>query len=174
MATNAAGIEIPAALDPFDPQGDMVELANSLGGLVIIPVPNITARDALVAGLGWTPTANRPLWVRRADAARLEHVEVTVDGSTWASYSPTTRNPFMRDGGGTVDMTAVTGTGTVTIPDVPADFIGLPRVFMICSNLNHGVVFTAQPTSPNTFNFRYSSGASGVTTSFNYLASWWS
>lgn len=57
----------------------------------IIPVPNATARAQLLADLAaptdgspaYTPSAARPLHVRRADAAPGAELEVTTDGSTW-------------------------------------------------------------------------------------------
>lgn len=87
MALNAAGIEIPAGLDPFDPQGDMVELAASLAGRVVIPVVNATDRADVVSRLGWTPSPTRPLYVDRADATPGATLERTVNG---VDFTPVT------------------------------------------------------------------------------------
>ncbi|WP_282946938.1 hypothetical protein [Cellulomonas endometrii] len=72
MATTASGILVPAGSDPFDPAGDMVDLANSLRGRIAVPVPNATARDALLTAIDWTPTTSDPLVVRRGDTRIVE------------------------------------------------------------------------------------------------------
>lgn len=98
MATNDLGVTVPAGTDVFDPQGDMVDLANSLRSRVIIPVANTTARAALVAAIDWTPSAAEPLRVSRADAVAGYRDEITYDGGTtwltagstvgWTTFSP--------------------------------------------------------------------------------------
>lgn len=55
----------------------------SLEGRLIVPVPNVAARDALVASFG--PTAQKPLVVFRADAPAHLKVEYTTNGTTWTS-----------------------------------------------------------------------------------------
>ncbi len=98
MATDSLGITVPAGGDAFDPQGDMVALANSMRSRVIVPVANTTARTALVAAIAWTPSASEPLRVSRADAAAGRQDEITRDGGAtwlvvaeatpWANYTP--------------------------------------------------------------------------------------
>lgn len=55
----------------------------SLEGRLIVPVPNVAARDALVASFG--PTVQKPLVVFRADAPAHLKVEYTTNGTTWTS-----------------------------------------------------------------------------------------
>ncbi|MBN8881922.1 MAG: hypothetical protein J0H73_06355 [Salana multivorans] len=85
MALNDINLRVPLDSDTFDPSGDMRNLASSLGGATVVPVPNTTARAALVTGLGWTPTPGRPLYVHRADAGTGRELEVTTNGSAWRS-----------------------------------------------------------------------------------------
>lgn len=85
MATTPTGLDVPAGTDPFDPDGDTRALAASLEGRIIVPVPNITARDALAAAL--SPTPVEPLYVDRANAAPGLALEVTRDGSTWETIA---------------------------------------------------------------------------------------
>lgn len=95
MAVDAAGLTVPAATDPFDPQGDVVALANSLQSSIIIPVANVTARTALQSAISWTPTPDRPLRVYRADAPTGARVEWS-DGNVWRTEgesTPTTITP---------------------------------------------------------------------------------
>lgn len=90
MATSTTGIAVPAAGDPFDPDGDMREMAASLDTRTIVPVPNEAARTALVSALvaaGRGPNGSRPLYVDRADAPAGLRLEVTYNGTTWAPYA---------------------------------------------------------------------------------------
>lgn len=70
MATTPTGLTVPAGTDAFDPDGDMRTLAGSLEGRIIVPVPNVTARDALAAAL--SPSPAEPLIVRRIDTGIIE------------------------------------------------------------------------------------------------------
>ena len=83
MATTPTGVTVPAGTDVFDPDGDMRDLATSLEGRIIVPVPNTAARDALAAALA--PSATEPLYVHRHDAPAGGRLEVTIDGLTWRS-----------------------------------------------------------------------------------------
>lgn len=86
MAVTATGIEVPAGSDPFDPAGDMVDLANSLRSRIVVPVANATERSALIAAIDWTPSSAEPLRVWRANAAVGWQEEITTDnGVTWLS-----------------------------------------------------------------------------------------
>lgn len=86
MAQNAYGVEVPAGSDPFDPQGDMVEMANSFRSRIIVPVANATERSELLAAIDWTPSAAEPLRVWRANAPAGAQDEITTDnGVTWLS-----------------------------------------------------------------------------------------
>jgi hypothetical protein len=83
MATTPTGVTVPAGADPFDPQGDMVDLANSLRSRIVVPVPNVTARTALVEAIDWTPSTAEPLRVCRADAPAGRRDEITYNGTDW-------------------------------------------------------------------------------------------
>ena len=75
MATNVLGLDVPAGSDPFDPAGDMSDLALSQAGRIVVPVANQAARNALHAALvsaGKTPSGTTPLLVRRADTGCVE------------------------------------------------------------------------------------------------------
>lgn len=63
MAVDASGLQVPAAVDPFDPPADFAALATSLRGRVVVPVANAAARASLLAALvadGTPATATRP------------------------------------------------------------------------------------------------------------------
>lgn len=83
MATTSTKVTVPAGTDLFDPQGDMVDLAESLGPLVTITVANTTERNALPGLITWTPSTSQPLRVWRANATPGQEVEYTTDGTTW-------------------------------------------------------------------------------------------
>lgn len=83
MATSELGMTVPAGTDAFDPQGDMVAMANSFKSRVVVPVANTTARAALVAAISWAPSASEPLHVWRADATTGQQHEITTNGTTW-------------------------------------------------------------------------------------------
>ena len=112
MASTATGMVVPAGTDAFDPQGDIVKLARSIEGMTVVPVPNETARAALVAALGWTPTPERPMYVHRADAPGVSALEVTTNGTQFSPVGGTTvlqANPTgatLGGGGGTLGITS--------------------------------------------------------------------
>lgn len=81
MALNSLGIEVPASTDAFDPDGDIRSLGDSLAGRIIVPVANVTERNALATTL--SPTPSEPLYVHRADAPVYARTEWTEDGSNW-------------------------------------------------------------------------------------------
>lgn len=84
MATIPTGLVVPAGTDPFDPDGDIRDLAASLEGRIIVPVPNAAARAALVAAV--SPSESEPLYVDRRDAPLGGRLEVTTDGITWRTF----------------------------------------------------------------------------------------
>lgn len=149
MATTASGIVVPAVLDAFDPQGDMVDLATSLRSQITIPVPNTAARTALVAAVGWVPSAAEPLHVWRADALPGRQHEYTIDGGTswqvmpsmaWKSYTPTVGGFAVGTGGSAKSETIwryegghvrlrfafVFGTSGATFPTLPNFSLPVP------------------------------------------------
>jgi len=81
MPLTDTGLVVPAATDAFDPQGDLVDLANSTTGRIIVPVANVAARTALAGKV--LPTTGKPLFVYRADAAPGRELEYSTDGTTW-------------------------------------------------------------------------------------------
>lgn len=83
MATTASGLIVPAGSDPFDPQGDMVDLANSFRSRIRVPVANQTARDLLLSQIDWSPTGGQPLRVTRGDTAAHEHHDGIDWRTTW-------------------------------------------------------------------------------------------
>jgi hypothetical protein len=116
MATTPTGLDVPAGIDPFDPDGDIRDLAASLEGRIFVPVPNITARDALAAAL--SPTPAEPLYVDRADAPAGAKLERTTDGVTWSA--PTfTRVSHQKAG----DPPGGVDVPTVAVTDVNARMI---------------------------------------------------
>lgn len=110
MALNNLGLTVPAATDPFDPQGDMVKLADSLAGNVVVPVANVTERDALVATLA--PSVNNPLYVHRADAPASARLEYTDNGTTWHLANPSGIHVTLEKTSALVIAPAVTTTVT--------------------------------------------------------------
>jgi hypothetical protein len=86
MVTTPGGLIVPAGTDPFDPQGDMVDLANSMRSRLIYPTANATARDSLLAAITWTPSASEPLKVHRGDTGLIE---CNTAGSTWSTIGGT-------------------------------------------------------------------------------------
>lgn len=109
-ATTAGGVRVPAGGDPFDPQGDMVELANSMRSRLIYPVANTTARAALLAALDWTPSTAEPLRVSRADAPPGLEVETTTDGGT--TWRTTVSGAVYAHAARTSDAAIATGSVT--------------------------------------------------------------
>jgi len=81
MPITDTGLVVPAATDAFDPQGDMVDLANSTTGRIVVPVANVAERTALAGKVA--PTLGRPLLVFRADAPAGRNLEYSTDGTTW-------------------------------------------------------------------------------------------
>lgn len=87
MASSEGGVTVPAGTDPFDPQGDMVALANSLKSRIVVPVANTTERTALAAAISWSPSSEEPLRVNRADAAVGLRDEISYDGTSWTAVA---------------------------------------------------------------------------------------
>jgi len=83
VATSTTKITGPAGTDLFDPQGDMVTLAESAGPGLLVPVANLTERNALPGLIPRTPSAATPLRVWRENAAPSSQIEYTIDGTTW-------------------------------------------------------------------------------------------
>lgn len=85
MATNARGQTVIAVGEPVT----RARINGLLDGIADIrPVANVTARAQLVADLAaapgsQAPSVSRPLYVDRADAPPLAHIERTQDGTTW-------------------------------------------------------------------------------------------
>lgn len=75
---NSHKMQVPLGSDDFDPDGDITALAESLEAMVIVTCVNEADQAAAVAV--HSPTANKPLYVRRVD---LGNEYVTTDGTSW-------------------------------------------------------------------------------------------
>lgn len=89
MATSARNHTVPAPLETPRRQAINDALASVND---IVPVANVTERAQLLADLGWTPSAARPLVISRADApsgAQFEYTVGETSGSTvlWRTWS---------------------------------------------------------------------------------------
>jgi len=89
MAKNARKHEVPSEGDLSISRATIFEtFGNSIRD--VVPVANATERSLLVSELasaGQSPSAERPLFVFRADAPGLHRIEVTVNGSVWVPAS---------------------------------------------------------------------------------------
>lgn len=131
-ADTATGLAVPTGGDPFDPQGDIVELATSITPNSVIPVVNATAQEALLAALtatGAGPTASRPVRLHRLD---LEAI-LSTDGSTWRALTGSTliaaipTGATFGAGGGTLGITSGVDVPARPWPQrVALHFSGLP------------------------------------------------
>lgn len=119
MATTATGIEVPAGGDAFDPQGDMVDLANSLRSRIRVPVANGTARTSLLAAITWAPSALEPLRVWRED---LGVEEMTTNGSTWR------RTTMFAEAAGIATFPSATATTHIVNATFPSGMFTQPPV----------------------------------------------
>lgn len=84
------GFRVPAGDDPYDLTNDLRRMMES--ATTIVPVTNTAARDALVAALGAAgrpPSADRPVYVSRADATPGVQTEFSTDGTNWKSLAAT-------------------------------------------------------------------------------------
>jgi hypothetical protein len=123
-ATTATGINVPAGGDPFDPHGDMVDLANSLRSRAIYPVANATARNALLTAIDWTPTANEPLKVDRADTGAIER----TTGSGWYRVSERALAVLKSGRPAETGKTLAAGAGQVLDLIAAGDAGGVPSI----------------------------------------------
>lgn len=79
VATSPSGVVY--ATDDLELGAAGFVFAESLEGRLIVPVPNTSARDALVATFG--PSSTRPLIVYRHDAPAGARIEWTTNGTSW-------------------------------------------------------------------------------------------
>lgn len=79
MATDAVGITVPAGSDEFDPQGDMVDMAASMWGMLVIPVANTT--DRATKGASLDAAGVTACIFNRADATDGLNLELCLDTS---------------------------------------------------------------------------------------------
>ena len=107
MATSARKHTIPAALETPRRQA-IVDGFASVND--IVPVANVTERAQLLAGLGWTPSATRPLVISRADAPDGARFEYTMDGSVWRALGGDARANISSGAFG-AGWSAVSGAG---------------------------------------------------------------
>lgn len=128
-----------------NPTGDAVSraswvLAPLLSINDIVPVTSTTDRSAVVAGIGYVPSINRPLFVFRADAPAGREVEYTTNGTTWrtvpadddsgwvALAAPTgfSGNMAYRRRSGWVSVQYVLASTTAAGTNVSPSYIALP------------------------------------------------
>lgn len=145
MARNPLDVEVPAGTDAFDPQGDMVELGDSLKGHVVIPAPNQAARLALLTSVG--SSADDPLIVRQGDTGVYwEH-----DGTAWRALF----------GGGTAPrVLARNGDGAA----MPAGTVPFIQAWPVQDNRSAAGIITV--TYPTPFTVRplvFAKSVSGAT-----------
>ncbi len=163
MANNTLGIAVPTASSPFDPQGDMVALANSLRSKVIVPVANTTERDDLLGTIDWSPSQEEPLHVTRGDADPGREHEYTTNGSDWLAWQPV-RGELVQD------VTVSTGAYTADSAIATASAItavNYPRVVECEVTLN------ASGVSANTaWRTVLTRTTTGITTDVEAAASW--
>lgn len=105
MATDAVGTTVPAGSDEFDPQGDMVDMAASMWGMLVIPVANTTARSTVGASLDAAGVT--ACIFNRADATDGQNLEICLDTS-----DPSTVFPV--DGRSPSDWTIITAASGYT------------------------------------------------------------
>lgn len=154
MTKNALGIEVPAGGDAFNPQGDMVEMAASMDGRIIVPVPNTTARDALAASL--IPTVDKPLYVLRADAAPSPCVEWS-DGTRWHVLADTRLGRSRLSVG--IPMTVAGTPAWTTVTSVTATSRG-----GVCSVYAQVILANANSGATRTGSFRITVDGVALTT----------
>lgn len=122
MATTTSGAIVPAVLDPFDPQGDMVDLAGSINH--VIRVPNAGVATSVATTLAASPSAPVLLWQADAPAgARLRMYtgpgtfEVLVSDTSQVAITP----DFTNDGYG-----YGVPAGTSALPGLAVNVVAAP------------------------------------------------
>lgn len=118
----AEGIRVPAISDNYALTTDLRLMAESIE--TVVPVPNVTARTALVSALvaaGRPPSLSNPLYVDREDAAVGLHLERTSDGTNWEAFTASTSSAVPMLGVWTSSSLTTTANGSlVTISGVVA------------------------------------------------------
>lgn len=128
MATGANGATIPAGSDVFDPVSSIGALNNSLHGRLQILAANATARNALVASCGWTPSVADPLVVLQTDTGAL----LRYDGTRWHYAADT------EIGSQVLISNPTLGTAMATLCTVTATTLGGPLRVTGAVLLNNG------------------------------------
>lgn len=114
MASNDLGVHYPLGTDEFAPHLDIEQTADSLQGRVVVPVANTTERASVASAL--SPSASEPLYVWRTDARDGFQLEVSTNGTTWATANRTSRDGAqdLMQSGSYVGTTASNGTLNLT------------------------------------------------------------
>lgn len=162
---NELGLVVPAGSDAFDPQGDMVTLAATARGRVIVPVPNQTAADALQVALA--PSAGEPLMVRLGDSGVIR----VHAGAGWVTVAdPTAVTPYRTASGLGTRVFAGTASGVFTGSFPAGRFTQPPAVFFWCPNPGFGAFFSAEATSTTAWQAQGHNGSPGVTIPYRWFA----
>jgi len=167
MAVTPTGLVVPVGSEAFDPATDITDLATSLTGRIMVPVANVSARNALYAAVG--ASASKPLVVFRADAPPGQQVEYTTDNTTWRPVNAGNGNPYAMAMGTGVRVFAAATSGAFTI-NLPAGRFSVPPVVMIGNgNPSYGVFFGASATTTLITAQGYG-GAAGLSVAYNWVA----
>lgn len=169
MATNEIGVQHPQGTDSFAPHTDMKALADSLAGRAIVPVVNVTERDAVYSTLASTGHnfAVEPLITYRTDAKVLE----VNNGSQLDVLARAGATPYAMAAG----ITAITATSsavyTVNSPWPVGRFTQAPIVTGVISSGTSGTAAaTLRIDSFTTSSFRILvTGLPGTSTTFNVV-----
>ena len=121
----------PVGSDPVSRAAIMKEIAEHSQ---IVSVASAADRNALAAAL--SPTLAEPVWVYRQDT---QHIECTVNGTTWKVYRPTPVTYEMADGWTTITFSD-RPSASVSISYPAGRFTAPPRVLATLSNVDLGIV----------------------------------
>lgn len=187
------GTRVPTGTDNYALTDDLRKMAESQS--TIVSVASTTMRSALVAQLtagGRTPSATRPLFVKRQDLPAHYALEYTTDGTNWASIpSETVANltPFqsgytifegvtriVRQGNVVVMSGGVLRTGATISSGVatPVQLVGVPVASRPWSSRRLGLA----PSSMGMAEVRYDAATTNITVQYATSVSmasgsWW-
>lgn len=141
MASTSSKVRVPAGSDAFDPQGDMVALGQSLDGMVIVQVANITERTTVAAAVA--PSTTKPLYVHRMDAGVGRELEVSTNGTDWRTLPTAGVGPYAMAVGQITLATDGDAQGPQVVVNLPAGrFTTTPAIFLTAQ---HSVMWGYEP-----------------------------
>ncbi|MDA8440542.1 MAG: hypothetical protein M0Z51_17010 [Propionibacterium sp.] len=135
MATDLRGHTVPANTG-HPARSDVTNLGLSVRDP--IPVPNATARSALIVSLGSvgiTASTSNPIYVFRADAPAGRELEYTVNGTTWTAIPA---GPYLM-----YTTTATTAADGTFSGAFPAGFFSVAPVVVASAESNTQFAFAA-------------------------------